>query len=171
MRLRFFCKGDSMSEKYAEEILSRICYATLATATQTGVPWSSPVYTAFDSQWHFFWISSYEARHSQNIRENSQIACVIYDSTAPEGTGTGIYIQARAGELVEEVEVAHGLHCLWARAGEAPPPVSYALGASPLRIYRAVPDTIWTNTKRKVNGVDIDKRIELHPTLPNSVSW
>lgn len=148
-----------MNDELARNILSRICYATLATATRTGLPWSSPVYTAFDHRSHFFWLSSPQARHSQNIRENSQIACVIYDSTAPEGTGTGVYIQAGAFELEERAEIVLGLHCLFARIGEPPPSIDYAQGASPLRVYEAVPQAMWINGKNEVNGVSVDTRI------------
>lgn len=153
-----------MSVGTARHILAHICYATLATATSTGIPWSSPVYTAFDSDFHFYWISSCQARHSQNIKENSQIAFVIYDSTVREGTGTGVYIEANAWELVEPQDIAHGLRCLSERAGDSSSPPLLDEKTSQLRVYKAEVQAAWINMHVSIDGEGIDTRlpVDLH---------
>jgi hypothetical protein len=50
----------------------------------------------------FFWVSSPEARHSRNIAVRPQVAIVIFDSRAPEGTAQAVYVSAVAEELAGE---------------------------------------------------------------------
>lgn len=145
----------------AKSILSDICYATLATATKTGIPWCSPVYVAFDSDFHFYWLSPLQARHSQNIGENSQVAFVVYNSTAPERTGKGVYIQATAYELTDKDEIAYGLQRIFERAGDNPPPVSDVTGNSPLRVYKAESHAMWINVGDSIDGKHVDKRVAI----------
>ncbi|MBI2028282.1 MAG: pyridoxamine 5'-phosphate oxidase family protein [Candidatus Levybacteria bacterium] len=79
--------------KRAREIIAKILYITIATSTKDGIPWNSPVYSAFDESYNFYWISWLENQHSKNIKDNNQVFIVIYDSTVPEGMGKGVYIQ------------------------------------------------------------------------------
>ena len=83
----------AMNEKLiarVREILSRIMYLTIATVSKDGEPWNTPVYSSFDEQFNFFWVSSPLAKHSKNIKENNNVFLVVYDSTTPEGTGGGV---------------------------------------------------------------------------------
>ncbi len=48
------------------------------------MPWNSPVYSAFDKDYNFYWASWKENQHSKNIKENEKVFVVIYDSTVPE---------------------------------------------------------------------------------------
>src|SRR5260370_537682 len=91
-----------MKSKYAEKakkIIKKILYITIATASKNGTPWNSPVYSAFDDKYNFFWASDQNGQHSKNIAENNKVFLVIYDSTVPEATGEGVYIQAKAYKL------------------------------------------------------------------------
>lgn len=157
---------QSEHTRVAQNILSHICYATLATATKTGIPWSCPVYVAFDKNFNFYWLSSRQTRHSQNIRENGQIAFVVYDSTVPEGTGKAVYIEATACELTQEEEIAYGLDHIFERAGENPPPVNEAWGDSPLRVYQAKAHAAWINVGDSVNGKYVDTRVAVALSNP-----
>lgn len=89
----------------AAEILQRIQYATLATVTEDGRPWNSPVYALHDEQGRIYWVSDKLGQHSRNVRHNGQVFIVIYDSTVPEGDGEGLYLQAKAYQLEDPDEI------------------------------------------------------------------
>jgi nitroimidazol reductase NimA-like FMN-containing flavoprotein (pyridoxamine 5'-phosphate oxidase superfamily) len=61
-----------------------IKYITIATASKTGQPWNSPVYSAFDGAYNFYWASDREGQHSRNIRENPQVFLAIYARPFPK---------------------------------------------------------------------------------------
>jgi uncharacterized protein YhbP (UPF0306 family) len=80
--------------KRAKEIIEKIIYITLASVTPKGKPWNSPLYSAYDKDTYaFYWVSPRATQHSNNIAENQNVFLTIYDSTVPEGTGEGVYIQ------------------------------------------------------------------------------
>jgi len=157
-----FCYDSGMvkAEK-AKRIISSILYITIATSSKDGNPWNSPVYTSYDKDYNFFWVSSPEAKHSKNIAENNRIAIVIYNSTDPEGTGEGVYIQARARVLTDPREIEKALTFHYSRKNKPARPVSYFLSHSPRRIYKAVPEKFWINETKKINGHLEDIRTEV----------
>lgn len=144
-----------------KEIISKILYITIATASKDGSPWNSPVYSAYDEEYNFFWISSPEAQHSKNIKENNRVFLVIYDSTIAEGTGEGVYIQAKAYELTDEEEITHALQYHYGRKEKSPRPAIDFLGNQPRRIYKAVPEKVWINTDKKIESHHVDGRVEI----------
>lgn len=149
--------------KRAKEIIEKILYITIATCGKDGKPWNSPVYSAFDEHYNFYWASWKENQHSKNIKENNNVFLVIYDSTVPEGTGEGVYIQAKAYELTDEEEIEIALGYLYKRKGQDSKkrkPEEF-LGDHPRRVYKAVPEKIWMNDVGDVNGNYVDKRIEV----------
>ena len=91
----------SPSAYEARAIIERNSYMVLATADADGRPWASPVWFAPDGRGAFYWVSSHEARHSANIAVTPEVGIVIFDSTAPIGTGQGVYMEARAEQLTE----------------------------------------------------------------------
>ncbi len=112
----------------------------LGTADQAGRPWVSPVYYAPAAYREFFWVSSPEARHSRNLAARGGVSIVIFDSSAPIGTGTGVYMSATAEELTGDERgrgidvfsrrsIAHGGKD-WTLQDVQPP--------ARLRLYRAV---------------------------------
>jgi general stress protein 26 len=121
----------------AANILKNIKYMTLATVCTDGSPWNSPVAHSPLKDLVFYWGSTEDSIHSQNIRRDERVFVVIYDSTAPEGTGEGVYMKGMAEEL-DEVE---GL----------------------VRMYRFIPQQIWINDAEKdASGNYLkDFRIEL----------
>lgn len=147
----------------AKEILSKIQYITIATCSKKGVPWNSPVYSAYDEKYNFFWISWRENQHSQNIRENNKVFLVIYDSTVPEREGEGVYIQAKAYEVNDAKEIEHALQYLDGRINKpGRHKVVQFQGNMPRRIYEAVLERVWMNTEGEINGEYVDKRIEIN---------
>ncbi len=146
----------------AKEIIAKIIYITIATASKDGSPWNSPVYAAYDERYNFFWTSSPEARHSKNIAANPNVAIVIYDTNDPEGTGEGVYIEAQASELNDEQEITEALKFFYGRKNKETRPASTFLGNSPRRLYKAVPEKVWMNTYQKIHGQGIDGKIEIN---------
>ena len=150
--------------KKARRIIQKILYITIATTSRNGQPWNSPVYSAFDENYNFYWASWRENQHSKNIKENNSVFLVIYDSTVPEGTGEGVYIQAKAYKLEDLKEIEHALKYLDGRVNKKKDPttrVAEFQGDKPRRIYKAIPEKIWMNDVGNVNGNYIDKRIEI----------
>ncbi len=45
----------------AKEIISKIIYINIASVSEDGLPWNTPLYYAFDENYNFFWTSSPEA--------------------------------------------------------------------------------------------------------------
>lgn len=134
--------------KIARRVLSKVVYATLATANGNAMPWNAPVYCAYDKNYVFYWISARQCVHSKNIEENPNIAIVVYDSTVPEGMGIGVYIKAVA-ELVEDPkEIKKGLEVLYRRKGKPAPNFNKYVDA-PRMVYRAIPSAVWINNLRE----------------------
>lgn len=156
---------NSLEYKKAREIIEKILYITIATSSKDGMPWNSPVYCAFDKNYNFYWASWKENQHSKNIRENNNIFIVIYDSTVPEGTGEGVYIQGKAYELDSEKEIKHALSYLDGRVKKKKDPktrITQFQGNKPRRIYKAIPEKVWVNGEGEIDGEYIDKRVEIN---------
>jgi len=150
--------------KKAREIIEKILYITIATSSKDGMPWNSPVYSAFDEDYNFFWASWKENQHSKNIRENNQVFIVIYDSTVAEGTGEGVYIQAKAYELSDAKEIEQAISYLDGRVNKKKDPktrIAQFQGDKPRRIYKAIPEKVWMNLEGEVNVEYVDKRVEV----------
>jgi nitroimidazol reductase NimA-like FMN-containing flavoprotein (pyridoxamine 5'-phosphate oxidase superfamily) len=148
----------------AWKIIEKILYITIATVSKDGRPWNSPVYSAFDEKYNFYWASWKENQHSKNIRDNNQVFIVIYDSTVSEGTGEGVYIQAKAYELGDEKEIKHALIYLDGRVNKKKDPktrIAQFQGDKPRRIYKAIPEKVWVNDVGDVNGSYVDTRVEV----------
>lgn len=146
----------------AKEIIEKILYITIATCGKDGRPWNSPVYSAFDENYNFYWASDQNGQHSKNIAENNKVFMVIYDSTVPEGTGEGVYIQAKAYMLTDQKEIEFALGYLDGRVNKKKDPktrVAQFQGDKPRRVYKAVPEKVWMNDVGEVKGNYIDKRV------------
>lgn len=145
----------------AKEIIDHIIYTTIATVDKHGQPWNTPVYTAFDEEYSFYWISSPEAQHSRNITGNHRVFLNIYDSTVAEGTAEGVYMQAKASELIDPNEIEHALKLLAGRKNKPPKSADLFLNNSLRRVYKAIPIKTWINTDEVINGLHVDGRIEV----------
>lgn len=86
---------------------------------------------------------------------------VIYDSTAPAGMGEGVYMQARTHEISDEEEMLQAVTYLYGREHRPPRAIVEFQGKYPRRLYKVVPQKIWTNTDGKIKGNYIDKRVEI----------
>lgn len=102
--------------KTAVGIIKKIEYINIASITPEGLPWNSPVYTAFDKDLNFYWLSWKENKHSVNVRNNKNIFVTIYDSTVPTGTGVGLYFKGHANEITNPKEMIIGLTVVYKRS-------------------------------------------------------
>jgi Pyridoxamine 5'-phosphate oxidase len=73
-------------------------YITIATVSDSGDPWNSPVACFhFNDDYVFYWASWQENQHSRNIRANNKAFIAVFDSTPSNGQPTeDVYIQAKA---------------------------------------------------------------------------
>jgi nitroimidazol reductase NimA-like FMN-containing flavoprotein (pyridoxamine 5'-phosphate oxidase superfamily) len=145
----------------AKKIISEIIYITIATVSKGGEPWNTPVYSAFDESYNFYWASDKNGQHSKNIKANENVFIVIYDSTVPQGTGEGLYIKAKAYEITDRAETEKASKLLAARKNKNPRNADEYLGEYPRRVYKAVPEKFWMNGDGKINGNYIDTRVEV----------
>lgn len=85
-----------------DRILANIRYATISTVDENGHAWAAPVWYVCDEHHNYYWWSSQNAQHSKNIQLHHDVYITIFDSTATEGEGVGLYIQAFAKEVSSE---------------------------------------------------------------------
>jgi nitroimidazol reductase NimA-like FMN-containing flavoprotein (pyridoxamine 5'-phosphate oxidase superfamily) len=130
----------------ARRIIDENLYMVLGTADDQGVPWVSPVFFAADGYRTFYWVSSPEVTHSQNLTHRSDTSIVVFDSQVVVGGGrtTAVYM-AGAAELVPDAEVAHGLTVYPGspERGVRTMTVEELTGPGPLRLYRASVTRHW----------------------------
>jgi len=166
-----------MSEHHqqrAQEIVRRLLYVTVATASSGGEPWNSPVYSAYDDHANFYWTSSPLAQHSRNIDQNGKAFLAIYDSTVPVGKGEGVYVEATAAALVAPEEINEAKVNLTRRVGKQVGPETERLDAGVQRVYRATPKRVWMNGfENDKNGRFVrDVRVEIPILcLEGLVTW
>ncbi len=148
--------------KRAKEIIEKIIYITIASVTPEGKPWNSPVYSAYDrNNYTFYWVSPKATQHSENIINNPNVFLAIYDSTVPEGTGEGVYVQGHASVVTDVKEMTRAIYLLYTRKGKSLRDVSRFLDLKPRRIYKAVPEKVWLNSTERIGDEGIDIRIEI----------
>jgi pyridoxamine 5'-phosphate oxidase-like protein len=131
----------------AHEIIDATLYMVLATADETGRPWSSPVYFAHRDYREFFWVSAPGVRHSANIAVRPEVGIAIFDTSAPIGRGQGVYASAVA-EMVEPDRIAPAIEVFSRRSlshgGYEWTPADVR---DEMRLYRAVADQHWILAK------------------------
>lgn len=150
--------------KRAAEIIKEIKYITIASVSADGQPWNTPVYSAFDKDLGFYWFSDKNSQHSQNVRSNNKVLLVIYNSTVPEGTGEGVYLQCTVQELNSPEEILTAKGVLDERVGKQKERnAENYMGNAVLRGYKATPVKVWMNDDDKdENGNYIrDIRVEV----------
>ena len=154
----------------AKKVISDIIYITIATSDKNNQPWNSPVYSAFDKNYNFYWASWRENQHSKNIKENEKVFVVIYDSTAPESTGFGVYMRGKARQLEKKdiVEIIKSLKLLYSRKNKKPRKPEEFLAIFPRRIYKFVPEQIWVNSEGDIKGNFVDSRIDITSSILKS---
>jgi uncharacterized protein YhbP (UPF0306 family) len=147
--------------KLAKKIVKQIEYITLATVTSDGQPWNSPLFTAYDTNYTFYWASDKENVHSKNIKQNNKIFGVVYNSKAKAGTGFGVYFVGKAYLISNPIEMAKAIKLLYSRTGDKPAAIREFMKRFPRRLYKFIPEKCWINDDGKKNDNFVDIRVEL----------
>lgn len=145
----------------AKAVLDAINYITIATVSNDGQPWNTPVASfRFDNDYALYWASWQDNQHSKNIRANGKAFVVVYDSTPADGKpSAGVYMLGKAFELTDEQAVVQAALVFKDDPYNSSDGKQY-LADYPRRIYKFVPEQIWMNDDDKVNGNFIDVRKE-----------
>lgn len=136
---------DMTTRDTARAIIDANLYLTLATADAAGRPWPTPVYFAPAGYRELIWVSSPEARHSQNIEARPDVGIVVFDSRVPINRGQAVYMSA----VAEPVPAGHLDRCLdvYSRScqdrGGAPWSLDDVGPSGRLRLYRATASEQW----------------------------
>jgi general stress protein 26 len=146
----------------AKEIIEKIIYITLATATTDGIPWNTPLISAYDEKYNFYWRSAKDAIHSKNIKANDKVFITIYDTFGQDWNfREAVYIQATVKELSSEAKINEALFLIDKRSGTTFGKADQFMNNFPRRVYKATPEKIWMNVDGEINGNFIDKRAEI----------
>ena len=146
--------------KDAKAVIDKIRYITLATVSEEGIPWNSPVWYKRDKDYNFYSYSPKNTQHSQNIRANGKVFIVIFDSTASSGDAFGVYMKAKGEEISVKSEAEKIIKLIWGKEADSKDP-NYFLGGGPLRFYKFTLIDVWVNDSDMKKGVYHDYRIPI----------
>ena len=151
--------------KKAKEIIKNNIYMTIATASKDGKPWVSPVFFVYDKSYNLYWVSNKEALHSKLLRGNPQASIVIFDSSATEGQGDGVYFETKVEELSNQKETNDAMELFNKRVTQDEfriKKVGEVTKSGVWRIYKAIPFRISKLTEGEfINGQYVDKRVNI----------
>ena len=138
---------------------------TISTASKSGKPWISPVFFVYDNKYNLYWVSNKNALHSKLLRNNPQAAIVIFDSSATEGQGDGVYFETRVKELNNQKEINEAIKLFNERVTQDEfriKKVEEVTKQRVWRIYKATPFRISKLTEGEfIKGQYVDKRVEI----------
>ena len=146
-----------MQNEKAAGIIAKIRYASISTVDENGNPWSAPVWYVSDGE-HLFWWSSQHSQHQRNIARTGRAFITIFDSTAPEGEGLGVYIDAEV-EVVAPEQLQSAMDLYNNTTTFYKLSTENCTGDAPTRLYQATPRTIWLNDGTYESGSYEDIRI------------
>ena len=152
--------SDDITKK-AKYMIESIWYITLASC-DNNIPWNSPVYTAYDNEYNFYFASWLENKHSKNIVNNENTFGVIYDSTCPEWTWFWVYLQWKTSIISKKwIELTKALKLLYGRKNKTPRNANEFLWNYPRRVFKFTPNKIWVNSDGDIWWNFIDTRIDI----------
>ncbi|MGH3376516.1 MAG: pyridoxamine 5'-phosphate oxidase family protein [Actinoallomurus sp.] len=153
--------SDDVLQARAAAVIEGNKYLTLATVDEAGAPWVTPVYFTPDGHTHFYWASSPESQHSQNLARDPGVSIVIFDSSVAIGHAEALYLSAQAHE-VPEAELVQCAELYAARYPELREFTPDELRApADLRLYRATATRHWVLVRGgdPDYGTGIDTRV------------
>ncbi len=139
--------------------MDSVRYATISTVDKNNNPWAAPVWYVYDDETIYWW-SPMESQHSKNIEQNSNVYITIFDSSAPEGDGLGVYISAVASEVESDsLDKVIDLYNTSTKIFKLN--TENTSGDAPTRLYKAVIKSSWINSSSEKNGAYSDTRISV----------
>lgn len=144
-----------------KNVIKSVKYMSIATCDENAQPWNTPLFTAYDNKYSFYWVSDKANVHSRNIKQNGKAFVTIYDSTQKIEEVTGVYMKGKACEVSNPIEMLNALKLLLARYDGMPKDIKHFQGMLPRRIYKFVPEKIWLNLDSEKDGEYVDTRIEV----------
>ncbi len=150
---------DTPPDERARRLIDTGRHMTIATADSAGRPWVSPVFYSIDNDRALYWVSDKDALHSANVRDQPDVAIVIYETD--EGDVDAVYIHARAAELNDEAEALFGIDVMASRdQGDKwkIDDISEVTGDGPWRIYRASRKRTQVRVERTKQGKPVVER-------------
>lgn len=149
-----------MTNSQVKNILSNVRYATLSTADKNGKAWAAPVWYVFDDNNALYWWSPVNSQHSKNVKRSGEVYITIFNSTASEGEGLGLYIRAEAeqvpSEKLDEVIGRYNNTTTKFKLSR-----ENTTGNAPTRLYQATPTTIQVNDGTETDGFYQDIRLDV----------
>jgi hypothetical protein len=94
--------SQEILDQRAAAVIESNKYMALGTVTADGLPWVSPVYFTPDGHTDFYWVSSPDSVHSQNLTQNPNVSIAIFDSSVPIGGASALYVRAHAGQVPDD---------------------------------------------------------------------
>jgi uncharacterized protein YhbP (UPF0306 family) len=148
-------------EEKALYIINANNYAVIATSDKTAKPWGTVVFYAYDNAFNFYFISAIDSLHSANIAENPYVTMVIFDSMQPIGSYDEVQIYGKASTMPKNA-IGKALKIYTKRlfskskglVTDEYDPMEYD-APSEFRIFKVVPDKIFTTTGYRRTEVDL----------------
>jgi nitroimidazol reductase NimA-like FMN-containing flavoprotein (pyridoxamine 5'-phosphate oxidase superfamily) len=156
--------SDDLRE-IARRVISHNRYMAIGTSTLSGVPWVSPVQFAVDNMDRFYWVSATDALHSKNLESNATVALVIFDSTAQDGQGQGLYCEATA-EVITGNILTLGCDIFYKRK-YPDPHIREHKGRKPYELSAPYPRRMYRAHVKQYSVLHPDK----HPEYGDSVDY
>jgi hypothetical protein len=154
-----------MSEVYSkvQKVITDIKFMNLATITEVGKPWNTPLYFAFDKDMNIYWMSWHKNIHSINISKNPDSFITIYDSTVVPNTGKafGVYFEGKTKQLKNVKEMLVAIKLLYSRGKINAKDIMYFMKKFPQRLYKFTPEKCWVNGTDNQNEKRVDVRREV----------
>ena len=102
----------------AQAVFDENVLGVLATVTEDGAPWTSPLHVVTDGD-YIYWFSKDTTVHSQNIARDARVSLSLFSPDESRGP-KGVYINGRADKLAgEDDQLARQVAT--ARLGSLPP--------------------------------------------------
>ncbi len=147
-------------DQKARFIIEHNNYAVVSTSDKSGAPWGAVVFYAPDQNYNFYFISAIDSLHAKNIKENPEVAMVIFDSRTPIGSYDEVQLTGKASIVEPEgVKAAISVYkeklFAHSRNSESEPysPGEYMAPAE-FRFFKVVPKNVYTtgiNRRTEVN--------------------
>ena len=155
------------SKLEAAELLDSNHYCVISTASLAGVPWSTPLFYAFDSHCRLFWISATTCRHSQFLEENPCASAVIYEPPSVSCEASALYLSGSV-KICEGGMLDYGLEVYMRRTmlGISGRAIDYQ-GESPCRMYCLTPEEAFSLQEPEwEDNLLLDRRVAITLPLP-----